>query len=107
MNIELINEKTLETLLKNTAPLLIDVRQVEEWNQGHIQGATLVPLDTLPHQIHQVCPDTKQAIYLYCQKGRRSHQAALILLSLGYQNLHELEGGIETWIGAGYPCQSA
>ena len=105
--IGLIAAKPLETLLKQEAPLLIDVRQLDEWNQGHIKGATLVPLDTLPHQIKDVCPDITQTIYLYCQKGRRSHQAALILLSLGYRNVHELEGGIDTWIEAGCPCQSA
>jgi phage shock protein E len=107
MNIELIEAKTLESLLQQKELLLIDVRQIEEWNQGHIKGATLVPLDTLPHKIKDVCVDTKHPIYLYCQRGRRSHQAALILLSLGYQNIHELEGGIETWIGAGCPCQNA
>ena len=106
MNIELIQAKPLEALLNDKKPLLIDVRQVEEWNQAHIPGATLVPLDTLPHQIKEICSNPQEAIYLYCQRGRRSHQSALILLSLGYQNIHELEGGIETWIGAGCPCQS-
>ena len=102
-----IAAKPLETLLNEQAPLLIDVREIDEWQQGHIKGATLVPLSTLPQQIHVVCADVNKAIYLYCQKGRRSHQAALTLLSLGYRNVHELAGGIETWIEAGCPCQRA
>ena len=105
--IGLIAAKPLETLLKQEAPLLIDVRQIDEWNQGHIKGATLVPLDTLPQQIKDICSDIQKPIYLYCQRGRRSHQAALVLHSLGYQNVNELEGGIETWIEAGCPCQNA
>ena len=107
MNIERIDAKDLATLLKDKSPLLIDVRQTEEWHAGHIKGATLIPLDTLPHNIQNVCPDTTQPIYLYCRRGHRSHQAALILLSLGYQDIHELEGGINTWIEAGYSCQSS
>ena len=87
-------------------PLLIDVRELEEWQAGHIKQAKLVPLATLVTKIVTLAPKLDTAIYLYCQHGRRSHNAALMLSSLGYSNIFELEGGISNWIESGMPCQT-
>jgi phage shock protein E len=105
MKHSLINPKDLQQSLKDQALLLIDVREPDEWKEHHIQGATLVPLASIPNEIDKVCKDRNQTVYLYCARGRRSHQAALMLLSLGYHDVVELEGGICNWIDAGLPCQ--
>lgn len=92
--------------LQQATQILIDVRQHEEWQQAHLQGAKLIPLATLPKHIGQDLKYHEQPIYLYCQHGVRSHQAGLLLLSLGYEKVYHLEGGLAQWIAAGFPCQS-
>lgn len=105
MKHEHISPEALHELLQNSKPLLIDVREPDEWQDHHIHGATLVPLATIANQIDKICQDRNQTIYLYCQRGRRSHQAALILLSLGFMHIIELEGGVSNWLEKGLPCQ--
>ncbi|NBX85352.1 MAG: rhodanese-like domain-containing protein [Gammaproteobacteria bacterium] len=85
---------------------VIDVRQPNEWHQAHIQGAKLIPLNQLAQDIGKHCPDPHQTVYVYCQHGVRSHQAGLLLLSLGYEKVIQLQGGLAEWIEAGFPCQS-
>ena len=92
--------------ITNNVNLVIDVRQPEEWEQSHISCAKLIPLATLPKEIHKHGADPKNPVYVYCQHGVRSHQAGLMLLSLGYEQVYHLEGGLSQWIGAGFPCQS-
>ncbi|HBB53666.1 MAG TPA: hypothetical protein DCZ80_07175 [Legionellales bacterium] len=107
MKHSLIHPKELQQVLQDKAHILIDVREPDEWQEHHIQGATLVPLATIPNEIANVCLDRNQTVYVYCARGRRSHQAALMLLSLGYHDVVELEGGILNWIDAGLPCQKS
>jgi rhodanese-related sulfurtransferase len=92
--------------LLQATQILIDVRQPEEWQQAHIQGAKLIPLATLPKHLGMDLKDHEQPIYVYCQHGVRSHQAGLLLLSLGYTKVYQLEGGLAQWMAAGFPCQS-
>lgn len=106
MKHEHITPEDLNQVLQTSPILLIDVREQEEWNENHIQGATLVPLSTIATQIDKVCQDRTQPVYLYCQRGRRSHQAALILLSLGFTHVIELENGMSHWLEKGLPCQT-
>ena len=101
-----ITPKELHQIMQQSSVLLIDVREPDEWQDHHIEGATLIPLATIPNQIDKVCQDRSQPVYLYCQRGRRSHQAALMLLSLGFNHIIELEGGMSDWIDAGLPCQT-
>jgi rhodanese-related sulfurtransferase len=88
-------EEAYELLNKNEA-ILIDVRTVEEYNEGHIVGANLVPLDTIETEIIKAYPD-KEAVYLvYCRSGNRSQQATNIMVDLGYLEVYDI-GGINTW----------
>lgn len=84
-----------ETILENC--LVIDVREQEEWNAGHIDGARHIALSTL---LQGRIPDLpgERTIVLYCQKGQRSLQAAQILKQNGYDNVRNLEGGYEAWL---------
>ena len=56
-------------------PLVIDVRTVQEWDKGHLEGAVLIPYDQIGERIGAVVKDKSQTIYLYCRSGRRSHIA--------------------------------
>lgn len=106
MKLESISPAQFQDNIKNQAVVVIDVRQPPEWHQSHIQGATLIPLTQLAQDIRKHCQDPQQPVYVYCQHGVRSHQAGLLLLSLGYEKVFQLQGGLSQWIDAGFPCQS-
>lgn len=76
--------------------LFIDVREQEEWDEGHIEGATLLPLSELLNREKPNLPKD-QNILLYCRSGKRSFDAAQILTAQGYDNLMNLEGGYLAW----------
>lgn len=85
---------------------LIDVRELDEWNEHHIPGAIHIPKDILPTVIQETIPQHTQTIYLHCRGGVRSLHAANCLLEMGYQKVYSVDGGIIEWINAGYPVQS-
>ena len=75
--------------------LLLDVRQPEEYEAGHIAGAMLIPLGELEARQEELERDKK--IITYCRSGRRSMAAAIALCGLGFEGVHNLEGGILNW----------
>src|ERR687889_2423038 len=75
-------------------PLLIDVRESDEWDAGHIPGAKHVPRGHLESRIEGAAPDRSQRVVLYCASGNRSALAARTLLEdLGYENVESMTGG--------------
>ena len=83
----------------------IDVREQEEWDDFHIEGATLVPLSEFQAKYEAALPDKNATIVLQCRSGKRSMNACMFLLSKGYSDLNNLEGGIMAWAEAGYPTK--
>jgi len=79
----------------------LDVRTVEEYEQGHIKGAHLIPVQVLAEHLADV-PKDKQ-VYVYCHSGKRSSRAAKLLADKGYTKIENVVGGIEAWKAAGYP----
>ena len=80
------------------APLLIDVRTEAEWNDGHLEGAVLIPHELIGDRITGVTGDKKAKIDLYCRTGRRSGIALEILKKAGYgdvTNLGTMENAAE------------
>jgi rhodanese-related sulfurtransferase/rubrerythrin len=75
--------------------LLLDVRQPEEYEAGHIPGAMLIPLGELEAREKELERDKK--IITYCRSGHRSMAAAIALCGLGFKDVHSLEGGILNW----------
>ena len=76
--------------------IILDVRGQEEYDQGHIPGAILIPDTEIEARAEQVMTDKDQLILVYCRSGRRSKLAAEILVKLGYTNILEF-GGIIDW----------
>ena len=72
--------------------VLLDVRQADEFNAGHINGAVLVPHDTIAEKIGAVVPDKNTPVYVYCRSGRRSAIAVEAMKKLGYADLTDLGG---------------
>jgi rhodanese-related sulfurtransferase len=81
--------------------VVIDVRSQAEYNSGHIPGTLLIPLDELESRIDEF--DTPTPILVYCQIGVRSEEAADILISHGFQQVHNLDGGFDSWQDKGLP----
>jgi sulfur-carrier protein adenylyltransferase/sulfurtransferase len=82
---------------------LLDVREKEEYREGHLAGALSLPRGFLEMRAEQVLPDRSKPIIAYCGGGTRSLLAAKQLKELGYQNVISMTGGYSAWKGAGYP----
>ena len=76
--------------------IIIDARTQEEYDQGHIPGAILIPEYEIADRAEKELPDKDQLILVYCRSGRRSKIAAEELVKLGYTNVKEF-GGIVDW----------
>ncbi len=76
--------------------VILDVRTEEEFAQGHIPGAILIPDYEIREEAESSLPDKNALILVYCRSGRRSKNAAQILVELGYTNIREF-GGILDW----------
>ena len=82
-------------------PVLIDVREKDEWMEGFIPGAQWIPRGFLELRIEDKVPEKDSAVVLYCAGGTRSALAARSLADLGYTNVSSLEGGFSAWKRAG------
>ena len=76
--------------------VILDVREQEEFDAGHIPSAILLPHGNIVAEAEQVLPDKNQRILVYCRSGRRSKIAAQALAELGYTDVLEF-GGILDW----------
>lgn len=76
--------------------IVLDVREQEEFDSGHIKGAVLIPHTEIEAQAEEKLPDKNATILVYCRSGRRSKIAAEALARLGYTCVKEF-GGINDW----------
>ena len=76
--------------------IILDVREQDEYDAGHIPGAILIPYTQIEEKAEEVLTDKDQLILVYCRSGRRSKIAAEALAELGYTNIKEF-GGIIDW----------
>ncbi|HVO24663.1 MAG TPA: molybdopterin-synthase adenylyltransferase MoeB [Candidatus Margulisiibacteriota bacterium] len=82
---------------------LVDVREKEEYREGHLAGAISLPRGFLEFRVEQEVPDKSKPIIAYCGGGTRSLLAAKLLKEMGYQKVISMTGGYSAWKGAGYP----
>ncbi len=83
--------------------LVIDVREQSEYDAGHIPGITLIPMNSVPNRLSEI--PTDKTVVLACHSGNRSSQVFDYLKQQGYTNIHNLQGGIMAWQGAGLPVE--
>jgi rhodanese-related sulfurtransferase len=76
--------------------IILDTRTQEEYDEGHIPGAIVIPHDEITDRAEEELPDKDQLLLVYCRSGRRSKLAAEALVELGYTNIKEF-GGIIDW----------
>ena len=76
--------------------IILDVRTEEEFAEGHIPGAVLIPDYEIGERAREMLPDKEQLIFVYCHSGNRSKKASAALAEMGYTNVKEF-GGIIDW----------
>ena len=76
--------------------IILDTREQDEFDEGHIPGAILIPYTEIENKAEEMLPDKDKLILVYCRSGRRSKIAAESLSKLGYTNVKEF-GGIIDW----------
>ena len=86
--------------LRDSGAFVLDVREVDEWNQLHVPGATLIPLGELASRVNEVPRDQK--VVVMCRSGNRSQEGRDILKAAGFENVTSMAGGINQWSAAGY-----
>ena len=91
-----------ELLQKNGKYLLLDVREKDEYREGHLEGAVSLPRGFLEIKVESTVPDKSTPILAYCAGGVRSLLAAKALKEMGYQNVISMSGGYTAWKTAGY-----
>ena len=79
--------------------VLIDVREQDEWDAGHIAGATLIPSSQLQSRWQEI--PTDKTVIVYCRSGNRSNVATDFLKQQGLTNVHNMTGGVIAWEAAG------
>jgi molybdopterin/thiamine biosynthesis adenylyltransferase/rhodanese-related sulfurtransferase len=84
----------------------LDVREADEWTQGHVEGAVHVPRGFLELRIEEKVPERDREIVVYCAGGTRSALAARSLADLGYTNVRSMAGGFGRWKELGLPSRS-
>ena len=91
-------------LLKNNgkSPVLLDVRESDEWRQGHLEGAIPLPRGFLEIKVETAIPDKNTPIVAYCAGGVRSLLAAKVMREMGYQNVTSMAGGYGAWKNGGF-----
>jgi molybdopterin/thiamine biosynthesis adenylyltransferase/rhodanese-related sulfurtransferase len=83
-------------------PVLLDVREREEYREGHLEGALSMPRGFLEMRVEEAVPDKNAPIVAYCAGGTRSLLAGRILAEMGYTNVASMAGGYNAWKGAGH-----
>jgi sulfur-carrier protein adenylyltransferase/sulfurtransferase len=92
-------------LIAEESPAIVDVRERDEWDEGHLPGAVHVPRGHLESRIESAAPDKSRPVLVYCASGNRSAFAAKTLEELGYDHVVSLAGGFTDWKRNGNPFE--
>lgn len=90
-------------LMNRAKPLILDVRDEAEFVAGHIQGAKHIPVAELANRLKEIEKFKNKPILIHCQRGMRAKSACNVLREQQFTQLHNLQGGLESWIEAKMP----
>ena len=92
-----ITQEKAKEMMDTQEVIILDVREQDEFDNGHIPGAVLLPVGTIDENTAaDVIPEKDSTVLVYCRSGNRSKTASAALADLGYTNIYEF-GGINTW----------
>ena len=95
---QITQEEAKEMMTKDDGHIIVDVRRQDEYDEGHIPGALLIPNESTTDKKPEELPNLNQIVLVYCRSGRRSKEASQKLADIGYTDVYEF-GGINTWTG--------
>ena len=96
-----IDTSTVDSLRGRDDVVILDVREHWEYAEGHIPGAVLLPLGSIPDRLSDIPQD--KTVVAVCRSGNRSGQATQFLRQQGFDNVHNMEGGMIAWGESGLP----
>ena len=92
-----ISQEEAKNMMETQETLILDVREQDEYDSGHIADALLLPVGTISEETAaSVIPEKDTTVLVYCRSGNRSKTASQALADLGYTQIYEF-GGIHTW----------
>ena len=92
-----ISQEEAKEMMDTQDVIILDVREQDEYDSGHIPGAVLLPVGTIDEETAaEVIPEKDSTVLVYCRSGNRSKTASSARAELGYTNIYEF-GGINTW----------
>jgi phage shock protein E len=100
---ENLDPAAVEELYQRNDVVILDVREDFEYDAGHIPGAILVPLGQIPNRLDEIPKD--KTVIAVCRSGNRSSQATNFLREQGFDNVHNMTGGMNAWSQAGYEIE--
>jgi rhodanese-related sulfurtransferase len=93
-------EEAWNLIQDNPDLVILDVRTQSEYDDGHIEGAILIPVQELPDRLDEL--DKNDVMLVYCRSGNRSSSAVEILGEAGFSKIYHMSDGITGWISEGY-----
>jgi phage shock protein E len=94
-----------ERLGSADAPVILDVRTLEEYSSGHVPGAINVPYDQVADRVEEFAAFRDADVVVYCQSGKRASMAAADLKAAGFSRVLDLEGHMQGWKEQGLPLE--
>jgi len=94
---DVISPKEAATMRVKDKAVIVDVREIDDWNEHRIHGAIHIPLSQLNKRLPELEHYKNRPVITQCQAGLRSAQAQLILKSAGFSNVYLMNGGIQAW----------
>ena len=98
-----VSVNDLNNTAVSTNPIILDVRQPEEYASGHVKNAKLIPLASLESRLNEIPND--QTVFVICQSGRRSKIASELLSQHRKTDIRNVEGGMTAWQAAGFAVE--
>jgi rhodanese-related sulfurtransferase len=102
---DLVTPKEASVLIAEKKAVIVDVREEDEWNAGHIAGAVHIPLKQLEARVPELQQYKNKTIITQCRSGKRSADALEVLKSAGFSKVYSMDGGIMAWSKDGLATQ--
>ena len=98
-----VDVQTTAALREQPDVMILDVREQDEWDAGHIPGAVFMPMGQVPDRLSEIPKD--KTVIVQCRSGNRSSQVTDFLAQQGFTNVHNMAGGLNAWQSAGLPVE--
>ena len=98
-----VDVQTTAALREQPDVVILDVREQDEWDAGHIPGAVFMPMGQVPDRLSEIPKD--KTVIVQCRSGNRSSQVTDFLVQQGFTNVHNMAGGLKAWQSAGLPVE--